>query len=362
MSHLSVGRRARAAFTLIELLVVIAIIGILIALLLPAVQKVRAAAQRMACQNNLKQLALACLNFESAKGAFPRGNAVTGTFPDGGNTSWMFQALEYTEQGNLYQQIVATRSLSNAVNQGILPKAIPLARCPADGYELADGRLFNYIANTGPQCNNPSGDCPAPFQLYCNGQPGSRSGGVPPALVPPTYPGFGPSQSWGDTANPALVRGMFSRGGAVIRITDATDGTSSTLLLGETLPEFCEYQRWNSNNGKDAGWAGGNSIAQGQTIEPINWRIDRVASSYIPSPPNTWNTSCDWCDSTTNPSGDRSRCIFNWSVTWGFKSNHTGGANFALVDGSVHFISDTIDHQTYQYLGCRNDGQPAQLP
>src|SRR5260370_39489397 len=199
-------RRARLAFTLIELLVVIAIIGILIALLVPAVQKVREAAARMSCQNNLKQLSLACLAFESAKGAFPRGNAVTGTFPDGGNTSWMFQALEYTEQGNLYQQVVAARSLSNAVNQGILPKAIPLSRCPADGYELGDGRLFNYVANTGPQCNNPSGGCCAPVQTHCNGQPGTRSGGSPPAHAPTPPPPLSPPHNWAATTDPPPLR------------------------------------------------------------------------------------------------------------------------------------------------------------
>ncbi len=79
------------------------------------------------------------------------------------------------------------------------------------------------------------------------------------------------------------------------------------------------------------------------------------------NPPRAAFGSCV-CDATTYPSGDRARCIMNWAVTWGFKSNHTGGATFAITDGSVRFISDSIDHRTYQYLGCRHDGQPAAMP
>jgi len=108
----------RRAFTLVELLVVIAIIGILVSLLLPAVQAAREAGRRSECQNNLKQLALGCLNFECTYKRFPRGNAPTGNFPDGGNTSWMFQALAFTEQNAFYERVAAAGSLGERRQPG----------------------------------------------------------------------------------------------------------------------------------------------------------------------------------------------------------------------------------------------------
>jgi prepilin-type N-terminal cleavage/methylation domain-containing protein/prepilin-type processing-associated H-X9-DG protein len=366
--------RHRSGFTLVELLVVIAIIGVLVALLLPAVQAAREAARRMQCQNNLKQWALGCHNFENTRKYFPRGNnAVAGKpFPESGNGSWMLLALGYLEQGSLYDQIVAFGSLAQATNPtsppspagavGVLPVRLPLSRCPSDGWILTganavtDPGLCNYIASTGPQCNNPPAGCPAPFQLHCNGvsQPGmTGTNVVPPTLSPLTHPGYPASATHGTTAVTPNVRGMFSRGGATIGFNEVTDGTSNTLFLGETLPQFCEFQIYNGAppGTKGSGWAGGNHIAQGQTIQPINWKIDKQ------NPINDVFGSC-LCNAQTNPSGDLSRCIMNWHVTWGFKSNHPGGSQFALVDGSVRFVSQTIEHRTYQYLGCRHDGQP----
>jgi prepilin-type N-terminal cleavage/methylation domain-containing protein/prepilin-type processing-associated H-X9-DG protein len=294
--------RRRPAFTLIELLVVIAIIGILIALLLPAVQKVREAANRIRCQNNLKVTSL--------KSAGGKG---------------------YNEAG---------WGMSVAVTAGVLPRKLPLSRCPSDAAEPDEPRYSNYIGSSGPQCNY--GDCGNdPFQIYCNGEDAPN---VPPPLD--TYPGYGPSMSWGDTSDPALLRGMFGRGrttdGPSIRLSDVSDGTANTLLLGETLPHECEFQRF----GSTYGWAGDNSVSQGQTIQFINYPI----------------LETDQTDFTTNcaaacPNGDPTHCIMNWHVTWGFKSKHPNGVNFAFVDGSVHFIGQDIDHRTYQYLGCRHDGQ-----
>src|SRR5262245_4671174 len=246
-------------FTLIALLVVIAIIAILIGLLLPAVQKVREAASRMRCSNNLKQIALGCINYESTHGHYPR-NLHGGSFPTGGNQSWLFVALGYTEDNNLYNQVLAAGSFANAKAAGILPARTKLTRCPSDGFENQNGVYCNYVASVGPQCNNPPAGCPAPFQLHCNGQVGpATTGNVPPALVPPTHPGYGPSMTWGsNVTGPNDFPGMFARttpttpaatwtterraAALTIRVADVLDGTSNTLLIGETLPEFCEFQ------------------------------------------------------------------------------------------------------------------------
>ena len=152
------SRAAQKAFSLVELMVVITIIGILVQMLLPAVQAAREAARRMQCSNHLKQLALGCVNFEAARGNYPKGAYNRpGVWPEGGNTSWLFHCLAYTEASNLYNEVVATGSLNAAVTAGILPTKIAMARCPSDGWNFGDWRdavLYNYVGSTGPTCNN----------------------------------------------------------------------------------------------------------------------------------------------------------------------------------------------------------------
>lgn len=379
----------RRAFTLVELLVVIAIIGVLVALLLPAVQAAREASRRMQCGNHLKQWALGCLNFENQKGHIPKGAYVSPQnvpgvtvippFPEGGAPapSWMFVSLGYIEAGNLYSQVMAAgavggvqqpNTLTRAVTAGILPAAPKIVRCPSDQFEPKNFMHSSYCGSTGPNCNNPPSGCPAPFQMHCNGQVMTHSGNVvPPALSTFTHPGYEPSTTHGSTSLAENTRGMFGRGNTaanvlnnpqgspLIRLATVTDGTSNTLFIGETLPEYFESMRYNAAPGAlSAGWAGGNNhVAQLQTIQPINWKIDKSSATAF--------VSCG-CDSTTNASGDKARCIMNWAVTWGAKSNHPGSVNYAMVDGSVHVVNQNIDMRVYQYLGCRHDGQAAAIP
>ncbi len=331
-------RRSRLGFTLIELLVVIAIIAILIGLLLPAVQKVREAAARMKCQNNLKQIGLALHSYHDVKGKFPPGGAMgTGTgaeyqpWPGNGNNgdwnsdqgNWIVYSLPYLEQDNLYKGINPRANVYNSVHgtvtaNGALQVTPKYIRCPSDDFD-PNALVTNYVGSLGPQCAiGPYGY--DPNQQYCTTAMGW---------------GYTTSADHGNDWDSAGIRGMFNRLGANINMSSVTDGLSNTILVGESLPRHHDHLSgrawWHYNSG---------GAAHCSTIVPINAKSDGP-----------------------NCTGDPNRsCPSNWNVSWGFKSNHTGGVNFVFGDGSVRFISQSIDHRTYQLLGCRNDGLPVNLP
>jgi len=252
--------------------------------------------------------------------------------------------LPYLEQENLYRQVRRYPTISAAVTGGVLPYKLPYARCPSDVDEPENPRYCNYRGSMGPQCN--FGPCGYdPYQRYCNGTDTEPT----EPLTPPALDGYPFSPNWGDTTDPNQVRGLFNRGGALISLASVTDGLSNTLMIGEMLPYRNVSYRFSTSDSGWANWDGGSNPAS--TIVPINYAIS----------PNDYGlinfTSC----AVNCPDGP-AHCIWNWSLSWAFKSNHPGGANFVFGDASVRFVSDSIDYKTYQYLGCRNDGQLANLP
>jgi prepilin-type processing-associated H-X9-DG protein len=303
----------------------VAIIGVLIGLLVPAVQKTREAANRVTCRSQLRQFALACHNYHDSAGHFPPG----GTSARADLGSWLVYILPYLDQEALFQQIRNFPTVTEAAAAGVLPKRLPLGRCPSDPWKPGDAGYCNYVASVGPQCDSAAlgppnqGSCGyEPFAGYCNR---------------PDW-GYTTSADHGDTDDASQVRGIFCRGGAQIDWRGVTDGLSNTLLLGETTLESFFNIGWSPA----AGWAdtfGGNSEAF--TIMPMNYRIDP--------------DDLTWCGQASGRGPAHN--VWNWGVSWGFKSWHLGGANFAFADGSVHFLREGIDHRTYQLLGCRNDGQ-----
>lgn len=334
------------AFTLVELLVVVAIIGVLIGLLLPAVQKVRAAANRMRCANNLKQLGIACHAIHDRDGALPPGGIMlaatnVSTDPVGDKGSWLFYCLPFMEDDALFQK--ATNLTTPGVSSMVAPittTRLPWMACPADPFNGQINRTTtlansNYAASGGPMSGRFYG-CPS-----CS----------PPitACTDPFTPAYGNRPDLGYTSSPisardntaAGLRGLFGRPDRVFptidkiirfRFADVLDGTSNTLMLGETLPNENRY----SVDGSSF-----TASPQGMiltTIIPLNTRTP-IPPSGNASDCNTWGTQ-----------------IFgNWGYSAGFKSEHPGGVNFVFADGSVKFLPQNINMDTLQMLGCRND-------
>ncbi len=334
-------QRFRRAFTLIELLVVIAIIALLIGLLLPAVQKVREAASRVRCANHLKQLALACHQYHDSHDRLPPGGVfnppafVPPAQEKYNQGAWIVYVLPFIEQESLYRRIPGLSvpfrdAIPEALAAGLIPAQLPFLRCPSDA-DLLDRPLSNYTGCQGPQCwHSRCGPAHDIHQKYCNG----TSDSTPAALIPPTFPGYAASANLGVTSQASQVRGLFGTYGPVIHFAMARDGLSNTLLLGETLPAQLQS--------RDGHWALAGPGRALTTIVPLNYHTEYIEG--------------DGC--TVAPL----RYYANGNVSAGFKSRHTGGVQFALADGSTIFLRENIDHRLYQYLGCRDDGQPADLP
>jgi prepilin-type N-terminal cleavage/methylation domain-containing protein len=322
-------------FTLVELLVVIAIIGILVALLLPAVQAAREAARRAKCVNNIRQIGIAVQNYHDTRKYYPQYHAA---IPPTGMTAsdyaanagykwagpmWSISIMPYMEEQALYDSFDKTVTMTNLVNLKWIQTVVAGYVCPSN--ETAGNPIFTdrtdatganpkvglglyYAVSMGPTQPDTCTFCPTP--------PGNTPP-VPPAPQSNNYccqgAGYG-------TNGPDNSTGFLGRSNGIRSFKRITDGLSKTFMAGETMPEQCVYQ---------AAFAPNFSLA----------------GTHIPL--NTFQKCFQaGCHSTG--------C--------GFKSAHPGGAYFVMVDASAQFIQETIDYEVYNSLGTRAGGESFGLP
>jgi prepilin-type N-terminal cleavage/methylation domain-containing protein len=302
----------RRGFTLIELLVVIAIIAILIGLLLPAVQKIREAANRMKCTNNLKQIGLAIHNYESRNGEFPPGfnsyvQSDNSNSPAGPGWGWTAYILDDLEQSNVRRQIDLSKSILDPTHAAVRTQVLPIFVCPSDPgprtisvYEFSGGKFTGNVLTQAARSNY--------------------------VAV------FGTGEVADDP--PGVADGVFFRNSA-IRTADITDGLSNTFFVSERCTRQASIT-----------WLGaiyGSGVPKNPlTGSPSSWIGEGAAVHVLghasKEPGHTPNGSSGHVDD--------------------FSSFHPTGVNFLRGDGSVRIINDTINPALYQALATRSGGEP----
>ena len=321
------GRRiSSTAFTLVELLVVIAIIGILVAMIMPAVQSSRESGRRVQCSNNMKQVALAMLRHENWRRCLPGGSVY-----DKPATplilTWAGKLFPYMEETGLYNSFNFKLGIRDPANKPFAEQIVPTYVCPSDPQSseplLANrnGIVANpescsglwYVASSGPTapdyCVVGPDNTPSPTNFNCQGcNYGTASGSFCQA-----YKNKGP-----------FFAGMIGRDPRETKLAEVRDGLSKTFLIGETIPGHSVYNGLHCQN---------------NPVYTTHW------------PPNQMVTDDgqSGADGTGRPA-------------MSFKSLHPGGLQMAMGDGSVIFIEELIDYQLWSELGTKAGGETSSRP
>lgn len=314
------GRRAKG-FTLVELLVVIAIIGVLVALLLPAVQAAREAARRSQCQNNLKQLALAVHNFENQHKKLPL--AYTNRDESGMN-NWVPFILPHVEQQNLVEGYDLNQNWWVEPNRTFVQVHLPVMICPS----TPNPHRFQDKPEASPP--NKTGACGDYF--------------APAGVHPDINDSLSASEQINTDSDLRGVLRWYEEDNTVNRMADIRDGTSNTIMIGEC--------------------AGREDVYRGRTFHAVEY----VGPPRIRARGGAWATTDNayeigqrnpWHSSWTTIPG---RVAINNSNEWGhcFYSFHPGAANFAFADGSVHALSETMSLRVLAHLVTRAGGEVAE--
>lgn len=307
-------KRKRSAFTLIELLVVIAIIAVLIGLLLPAVQKVREAANRMKCTNNLKQIGLALHGYHDVNNTFPMGHKVSGNFF---SLPWAVYILPYLEQDSLYRKFDTTKSFIDPVNQG--PHAqtrLAVYCCPSSP---SNGKVFTDSWTAPNELGQSLSWTVSASDYVCTG---GVQGGYRGKFYNP-YPG--------------AIDGVM-QDNRPMKITDVTDGSSNTFLVGENggAPDLWVRGKLLATapnySGAPSGFGGVEGHAWADTLNGEVWSGNGFDFAT-------------GLDDSQRGLGNPNTCILNCNNSGanhgGWYSFHTGVVNFVFADGSVRSIADS---------------------
>ncbi|MCA9077896.1 MAG: DUF1559 domain-containing protein [Planctomycetaceae bacterium] len=302
---LSLPRRRRG-FTLIELLVVIAIIAILIALLLPAVQQARETARRTQCKNNLKQIGLAIHNYHDVYSQFPNANCGGVANASLSGTSLFASILPMIDGANAYNLYDFNKGNADPANQEVVSQELPFYLCPSSPMRRAV-----------PSCDSDSGRAPGNYAVCIGSQD------------------FNQYWSFYGLPRPSLNGAIVytDSGSGKTKFRDFLDGTSNTLMIGETAYNLPDY-RFSSGS------------CSGES---------RYSFTYWANP-FPGSTACT-TQYDFNPHDVADDGIFDPNWTRSFRSDHVGGVQFTFSDGSVHFISENIDAGLLDSLATRAGGE-----